>query len=292
LAILLNPQYRAALHGLVSSASSELALVAAYATAAGVESLFAAVASSVRRKEIHVRWRAEDLICGASELAVYELARERGFAVFMQQDLHAKFAISDRKNLILGSANLTGRGLGIVSQTNVEAGIVTTVGQPELEALENILSRSILVTPDIYDRLRSFVDRNKMPGSKGLVFPPEITSILEEKFTGLWVRDLPYGSLPPSQGGSDASGWDSELEMNFGQSKCMAWLRRLLHERGAEIYFGELTSALHDSVLEDPLPYRTEVKKLAANLINWCAALLPTQFAADTPNHSQRLRRI
>jgi hypothetical protein len=291
LRVVRNPQYGEALQELAASARSELALVSAFATTSGVESLLAAASSLLRRKEIHVRWQVEDLVCGASDLAVYELAKEKGFAVFMQPALHAKFVLADRARLILGSANFTGRGLGLIPQTNTEAGIVTTVDSGGLREVESILAHSVLVTPDLYDRIRAFVDRTKSPTPRSLPYPTDVQEIIGKRFTGLWVRDLPFEFVPPSLTRGSSVESDVELEEGFAGSKCVSWLRSLVHSSNAEIYFGELTSSLHDTLLEDPLPYRTEVKKLAANLINWCTQLLPTEFGSDTPNYSQRIYR-
>ena len=155
--------------------------------------------------------------------------------------------------------------------------------------LEEITSQSTLITPDLFDRLRSFVEKNRVPQQVAREFPADIASALSEQFTGLWVRDLPLQSIPPSKSGDRSSTWDTELEQHFSKSKCLRWLMGLLQPPHHAIYFGELTSSLHDTLLEDPTPYRTEVKKLVANLINWCITLLPDQFGCDSPIHSQRL---
>ena len=286
--ILRTPEYGTALRDLVRSARSEIAMASAFATAGGVEGLLRSVAPSVRRKELHVRWHSEDLLSGASDLAVYELAKEHGFAVFMQPSLHAKFILVDRRQAIVGSANLTARGLGSDFATNTEAGILTHPGSDGLNVLEGILEKSILVTEDLFDRLRAFVEREKLPLTRAAGFPVDIQRTLEDQFTGLWVRDLPFEFLPPAKDAMDSS-WDIELARHFSDSKCVKWVRTLLRAPPYEIYFGELTSSLHDTLLEDPLPYRTEVKKLVVNLINWCVTLLPQEFGADNPYHSQRL---
>jgi hypothetical protein len=184
---------------------------------------------------------------------------------------------------------MTGRGLGLYSEINTEAGILLEPAPSEIEMLEEIMSQSTLITPDLFDRMRSFVEKNRMPQQVTREFPADVASALSEQFTGLWVRDLPFESMPPSKGGNRVSTWDTDLERHFSKSKCLRWLMGLLQSPHHSIYFGELTSSLHDTLLEDPTPYRTEVKKLVSNLINWCVELLPDQFGCDTPNHSQRL---
>ena len=108
--ILRTPEYGEAVKAVVRSAITELAIVSAFATRAAAETIFRSVSPTVRRKELHVRWRPDDLLCGTSDLAVYELSKEHGFAMFMQPVLHAKFVIADRKHVVLGSANMTDEG--------------------------------------------------------------------------------------------------------------------------------------------------------------------------------------
>lgn len=286
---LLTHDYGEAVKTLVRSATTEVAIVSAFAAVGASETILRCIAPGVRRKELHVRWCVEDLLCGISDLGVYEVCKEYGFAMFMQPALHAKFLITDRKHVLLGSANMTGRGFGFHSQSNVEAGMVTDPAAAEIRTLEGIMAQSILITPDLFDRIRTFVERNRRPSVAEKDFPSDITSVLNDRLTGLWVRDLPLHFYPPSKGGDLNSVWDLELERDFVDSKCLRWLDSLLKASDDGVYFGELTSSLHDALLEDPTPYRTEVKKLVANLFNWCQTLLPDRYGSDTPNHSQRL---
>lgn len=288
---LLTQDYGEAVKTVVRSATAEVAIVSAFAAVGASEAILRCVASSVRRKELHVRWCAEDLLCGASDLGIFELCKEHGFAMFMQPKLHAKFLIADRKRVLLGSANMTGRGLGLHSESNVEAGMLTDATSDEIRVLEGIMAQSVLITPDLFDRIRSFAEKNRRLSVPKKEFPLDIASVLKDQSTGLWMRDLPLHFLPPSRGGDLNSMWDVELERDFVNSKCLRWLDSLLQPPDYAVYFGELTSSLHDALLEDPTPYRTEVKKLVANLINWCETVLPDRYGSETPNHSQRVYR-
>lgn len=58
------------------------------------------------------------------------------------------------------------------------------------------------------------------------------------------------------------------------------------------MYFGEITANLHNALLNDPRPYRKDVKQLLANLLNWIAALDINEIVVDRPAHSQRVRYI
>jgi phosphatidylserine/phosphatidylglycerophosphate/cardiolipin synthase-like enzyme len=291
--ILCDEDLLPALCALASAAEKEIAVVSAFVTSRGIQPILATVPQNVLRRELHVRWRAQDIVMGVSDLGVYDLAREYRFTLFMQPALHAKFVIGDRRHMILGSANFTGMGLGCDSAQNFEVGYKTEITTTEAINIYSKLSNSVLVTASLYERLSAFL--NALNGDRGVSceYPKEILAELHSGFTGLWVRDLPFQSSPPSlsnrQFAEPPSKSDLELEQRFSASKCIAWLRQILEKNGGEQYFGELASELHNSLLEDPLPYRTEVKRLIENLMNWAVVLIPGEFGSDTPHHSRRL---
>jgi hypothetical protein len=66
----------------------------------------------------------------------------------------------------------------------------------------------------------------------------------------------------------------------------------LVEKRGGEVYFGALSAALHDWLVEDPAPYRREVKVLVKNIYGWVANLSASSIGlcVDRPNHSERIR--
>ena len=56
------------------------------------------------------------------------------------------------------------------------------------------------------------------------------------------------------------------------------------------LYFGALTEKLHNALVEDPKPYRREVKELLSNLLSWVEELEMEEIVIDRPNYSQRIR--
>lgn len=65
------------------------------------------------------RWRPSDIIAGASDLQVYDIAEARNAQLYLRHDLHAKFFASDNKCLV-GSANVTLTALGWRNPSNFE----------------------------------------------------------------------------------------------------------------------------------------------------------------------------
>ena len=69
------------------------------------------------------------------------------------------------------------------------------------------------------------------------------------------------------------------------------WLVNKLKELpNSEIYFGALSAELHKVIINDPKPFRKEIKNLQSNLLNWITELKMDDVIIDRPNHSQRIR--
>ena len=83
---------------------------------------------------------------------------------------------------------------------------------------------------------------------------------------------------------------EKELKESFLQSKIFNWLvEKLKAEENKEIYFGRLSSIIHDSLVDDPKPYRQNVKELQANLYTYIKHFKPSRVIYDQPNVSERL---
>ena len=87
---------------------------------------------------------------------------------------------------------------------------------------------------------------------------------------------------------------EKEIKENFLKSKIFNWLiTRLKKAENQEIYFGSLSSIIHDSLLDDPKPYRQDVKKLQANLYCYIKHFKPTNLQIDIPQtRSERIKLV
>lgn len=55
-------------------------------------------------------------------------------------------------------------------------------------------------------------------------------------------------------------------------------------------YFSAIAARLHNTLINDPKPYRKENKQLLVNTLGWIKALELDEIIIDTPNYSQRIR--
>ena len=83
----------------------------------------------------------------------------------------------------------------------------------------------------------------------------------------------------------------NEIKQAFEKSKCYLWLCELIkNSENQELYFGAVTASLYNVLLNEPKPYRSDVKILLSNLLNWITELQVTELKIDRPNHSQRVK--
>jgi len=80
-----------------------------------------------------------------------------------------------------------------------------------------------------------------------------------------------------------------EIKAAFRWSKAYLWLCDTLANNNNELYFGSISEKLHNVLVNDPKPYRKEVKELRQNLLNWVIELDMDAIIIDRPNYSQRV---
>ena len=105
------------------------------------------------------RWRPADLLAGASDLSVYDLAESKKIPLYLRQDLHAKFFAADDMCLI-GSANVTLTALGWRTPANLE--LLTPAARTAdhiIEFEETLLSGSVRATAEQRDLLKELLGR-------------------------------------------------------------------------------------------------------------------------------------
>lgn len=242
------------------------------------------------RPEIKIiaRWRPEDLAFKASDLEVYEFCQARGWRFGIDVSLHSKAFIFDSSSVLLGSANLTDRGLSISNEGNLEMGTVIKPTIADLERLKTLEEKVFWMNDDIYNELALEVkgmniDRPKIPS-----WSPELSKRLEPAVEFLWVNELLHSS-PESLLWPDFDDSDQLHDINllglvigsyqdetaikraFLTSRMYLWFKFQLAKEDGNSYtnFGWLTEKLHNALLDDPPPQRSGIKQYVADFVEW-----------------------
>lgn len=290
------------LEKLVAGATHEIILVSAFCTSEAVRRVLDHLRPNVRVSFV-ARWSKGDIAMGSSDLDVYEVVTERQGRVFRNPRLHAKLFMADKEQLLFGSANLTARGLGIAAGcSNIECmSNPMKVESEDIHFINSIIRESQVVNQELIDALKAELLVASTPD-----FDESELSIIAEKPAGIFVNDLPFThhpndllTTPESQESlhdrevfmiDDMEANTESLKTQFELSHIMSWVDNLVSE---PMSFGSFTSALHNSLIDDPRPYRKQVKALQNNLFAWIENLIADKYVIEVPSgsHSQIIRK-
>ena len=106
------------------------------------------------------RFTPLDFIQGSSDLDALRDCIAQGFQVKALTNLHAKIFQVDEETIFSGSANLTGKGLALVSDCNVEACNKVQASSSSKEFINKIINSASELTLEIIDEMELAVAPN------------------------------------------------------------------------------------------------------------------------------------
>ncbi|MFF4215319.1 phospholipase D family protein [Streptomyces nondiastaticus] len=121
------------IEGLLQHASQHVTLVAPFIKKPIFEAALAVMPTSVERIRCVTRWTPAEVAAGVSDPEIMELAEnDKRVHVDLCPALHAKIYLADDRGLV-GSANLTGKATGRVSDSNFELLVEIATAHPEVQ---------------------------------------------------------------------------------------------------------------------------------------------------------------
>ena len=281
-------------------AENDIQIISAYCKKGAILFVEDCIVNPMQRKRLLVRFAFADIVSGASDLEVYEYCRNNGWDLYMRLDLHAKTYIFDKMRCIIGSANLTSRGVNLIEESNYEIAFLSSISEDEISRIDLLFDDAVLIDDDLYKALTECASKHNTISHDKNDWDESILRLFDSKVDVLFTYDFPNcGSLSNLKIDSLdflglTSGWTTAtVKKAFMKSNVYRWLRSVLEQKANnEIYFGELSALIHDVIINDPKPYRKEVKELQSNLINWIIELDINEIQIDRPNHSQRIRLL
>lgn len=290
----------------VTNASSELVICSAFVKEKAITHLLKNISSDVA-VTIVARWAKQDLTLGASDLEVYKWCQSKGYRFGINSNLHAKLYLVDQSLIFLGSANLTHRGLSISGVGNVEIGTRLDPSSTDIEKFKSFINNEVVwVDDDMFKQLEAEVaiSKEKTKDSKDLDWSPAINEMLKRKISHLWVSELLFTSPISLQSPNFESpeivhdfellnitidSFDKEsLKRGFLDTRLYHWLRDTMGVDN-EVRFGWLTKQLHNALLDDATPYRSDVKEFIVIIFDWFK-FMPEVFEVKQHNVSETVR--
>ena len=301
--------------------NGQIWIVSAYLKEAALRK-FASFIHFSNSVSILARWQGADLISGSSDLEAYDIAKDNNWSFSVRLDLHAKAYRIDHSSIFLGSANLTNSGFSTNGRAgNAEMMVRVDATDSNIKTLSSLFYHSVVVDDSLIASLRQWVD-----SEKSLSAPPELHSgnefpldVLQRQMLGSHVEQLMIAdcflslpravqeavSLSPNTMQSDVQhdlsllGCSTlpdspNLANHFGklfqQSRFFRWLYgQVVASVSQQIFFGDLCSRLHDALIEDPKPYRSDVKQLLSTLLRWIEYFPECGLSVNRPRHSERV---
>jgi len=211
--------------------------------------------------------------------------------------------------IIVGSGNLTGRGMGLLPISNKECGIFVETTQIDLNNIQQYLIEAVSITDDIYTKYLEWIKKNKnFQIQKIPQLPDDLISIHKIKNNKIWVKEFPWcypKFLLKNQESKneiilhekELFGFNPEFYIDdkilcqkFNQSRIFEWFKEQIINREKKLFFfGELTELIHNSLFDDPTPYRKEVKQLQNNLIEYIKYFNIKGFKFEKPNFTEKI---
>lgn len=283
----------------VRLATEQLHIISAFCKKSALEFIESNIQKNLSEKKILVRFLLSDIINGVTDFELYEYCKANGWKMYIRFDLHAKTYVFDRKRLVLGSANLTNNGLGLNYGGNYELSYFADIELGDLKKIDSLFDNAILMTDELYESMKLDYQASKdyKSDSKPLKWDISIEKQFNPVIDALFTYDFPSVAEPDF---NDVSCFEflelnciptkDELKEIFRWSKAFLWLYNYVSNASDKTrYFGAITAELHNTLINDPRPYRKEVKDLLANLLKWIQILEIEEICIDTPNYSQRV---
>lgn len=285
----------------ISKCTESFIVISAFCKLSLIKHFDSLLSHSVVEKKLIVRMKPEDIIKGATDLQLYDYCKQNGWILYFKTDLHAKTYVFDHVRCIVGSANATASGLSVGGVGNYEMATTSNLDSDDCAAIANLVEYSVEMTDEIYQIMKDHISNcNKSRNLNSLKWPDEINRLNKIDYSILFAEDFPNVNNPFEEVGSEFGYWNNISDLSneeilnlFAETKCYLWLKEELKKKeNHELYFGEATVLLHNVLLNDPKPYRREVKELLANLLSWIEVLGCKEIVVDRPSYSQRIRLI
>jgi hypothetical protein len=262
--------------------------------------------------KVLTRWQLGDLIAGASDLLAYEICKKNGWQFHIKLNFHGKVFLVPNSGILVGSANPTLSGFGLKPNSNSEVGTIVNLTSNNIDVVNNLFNKSTLVDDGLYEKLKVIVNSHK-DNKERIVWPKSILNQIENNdfsdeklFTtecfitdGVEIlRELNFHG-PHIQADLSLLGIYGETDKDlavelFLDTKIYKWLNAVIMKNGGSMSFGGVTAALHNALLDDPTPYRSEVKKLVQNIFSWISIVGVNRSGIELikPNHAQVLKIV
>lgn len=294
MSLLINSEIENAIDFNAKNVLNSVTVLTGFCKERAFNNLAKSVSANVKIKKIMVRLLLSDIVSGASDLNVYVQAKKYGWDMYIKFDLHSKMYVFDDKTCILGSANLTSKGMNLSKHGNLETAIASDLDCNDIHKIESLFVNSIKMTDEIYYRMKSQIENTEVEEKvKANIWDEDIIELFKINISKIHVNEFPSNIIDENAYKNLNSIEKNKVKLNFINSKPYLWLKNVFRENEVnEIYFGQLSENLHNILISDSRIYRSKVKEYLNILLDWTSFLCKDEFIIDVPNYSTRVRLL
>jgi hypothetical protein len=260
-------------------------------------------------------WKLQDLWLGSSDLSLYPFAKQRSYSMFLNNKIHLKVFMTDWQRCILGSSNISNKGLGIGIDCHYELDVIHSIIDTDtLLYLRRILSESVLMNDKLYLKYKEVVgnlpnppqvpepcDFELLPETDFLIssLPMSLNihklyeiyansfSGADKEATDCAMHDIALYGIPI---GLSREGFISYIKKAFYESSFIRKLLLNINEDG--MYFGQVKTWIQNNCADVPVPSRRDLTGNIQVLYRWIIDLSDGRYSVDRPNYSERLYKV
>jgi len=290
-----------------SKANNSACIVSPFIKYSALQRVLSSLTSSVSVTVV-TRWRLDELAIGVSDLAVFDACNARsGCRLRLCDALHAKYFRFDETTLI-GSANLTGAGMGWSLTPNIEILETTSTAMMRSDFEAGLLEASIPVSPklreqfadalgrlpktttppppdalelvDVVQPRSPWVPTSRDPAAVRSVYFGDTTN-LSPTIASLAAQDLVELRLPPQV---QAAAFETYIRCALLQSVFLNEINSLIEDQPR---FGELKGRLSRNwLLQGSTRDPTDALQC---IMRWLVHYLPDRYEIKVYNYSECL---
>ncbi|GAA0811325.1 hypothetical protein GCM10009111_03690 [Colwellia asteriadis] len=250
------------------------------------------------------RFLPKDFIDGASNIEAIRESLLSGYSVKALSNLHAKIYQIDNDLIFTGSANMTGKGLALIEECNLEACAKVAPSDESKAFIDKIINTSVKLTLERLDKMQAFID--ELNFSTEPEVPDNWPEDIMPKIKDIFVSDFPLAKpgepceiyqINPSLDfaiiESNNTNFDDAQSL-FKNSKAYHWLKTTVvkHQGDRNLGFGQISRMLHDALADDPAPYRRDIKDIQVNMYEYIRLYAPDEIEIYVPGSRSEVIRI
>ena len=270
----------------VRSARSTVLIAAPYIKTKALERLMSNISPALDSFTCVTRWLPADIAAGVCDLEILDLVEKYpGGKLLVHPHLHAKYYRADQRCLI-GSANITNRGLGWATPPNIELLVELSANFADLKKWEEVLvNTAVVATRELREQINCEAERliTEKTSSK---IQKTGENISDEILSSQWVPKCPV----PEQL------WNVYIGQGKDKMVTSAWKAAQMDLNALQVPEGlgeDMFKAYISSILKG-MPMIQEIQSLASKTLTDAQAqdFLKTKFHESTQSETERMWNV